>query len=46
MLVDLGREKLRRMIEEQDRTEVLCEFCGQRYPFSREDMTVLLEGSS
>jgi len=43
MLTTIGREKLRRMIAEQDRTEVKCEFCGQRYLFSREELTSRME---
>ncbi len=31
------------MSEKQDRTEVRCEFCGQRYPFSQEELTPLME---
>lgn len=27
------------MSEKQDATDVRCEFCGQRYPFSREEPT-------
>jgi molecular chaperone Hsp33 len=42
-LISLGREKLTRMVKEQDRTDVRCEFCGQRYPFSREELTRLME---
>jgi len=43
VLISLGGEELRRMIEEQDRTDVRCEFCGQRYPFSREELARLME---
>jgi molecular chaperone Hsp33 len=43
MLVSLGHEELSRMIKEQDTTEVSCEFCGQRHPFSGEELTRLME---
>jgi molecular chaperone Hsp33 len=43
MLISLGREKLTRMMKEQDTTDVRCEFCGQRYPFSRQELTRLTE---
>jgi molecular chaperone Hsp33 len=43
VLISLGREQLTRMMKEQDRTEVSCEFCGRRYPFSREALTHLME---
>jgi len=42
-LIFLGRKELSRMIVEQDTTEVRCEFCGQRYPFRREELTGLME---
>jgi redox-regulated HSP33 family molecular chaperone len=31
------------MMKEQDTTDVRCEFCGRRYPFSREKLTRLME---
>lgn len=43
VLISLGGEELSRMIKEQDRTDVRCEFCGQRYPFSREELARLME---
>jgi molecular chaperone Hsp33 len=43
VLISLGREKLTGMMKEQDRTEVRCEFCGQRYLLSREELTHLME---
>lgn len=43
VLIALGREELSRMIAAQDQTEVRCEFCGRRYPFSREELTRLME---
>lgn len=45
VLISLGREKLTRMIAEQDTTHVSCEFCGQRHPFSREELTRLMKES-
>jgi len=43
VLLSLGREELDRMIKEQETTEVGCEFCGRRYPFSRAELAVLLK---
>jgi molecular chaperone Hsp33 len=43
ILFSLGRKELSRMIEGQDRTDVSCEFCDQRYPFSREELAYLIE---
>ncbi len=45
VLISLGREKLTRLIAEQDTTHVSCEFCGQRHPFSREELTRLMKES-
>ena len=39
----LGREELSRMSEKQETTDVRCEFCGRRYPFSGEELTYLME---
>lgn len=44
VLTSLGREELDKMIAAQDTTDVSCEFCGRRYPFSREELTRLMEG--
>lgn len=45
MLISHGREQLTRMMKEHDATEVSCEFCGRRYPLSREELTRLIEES-
>ncbi len=42
-LISLGRKKLTGMMKEQETTEVRCEFCGRRYPFSRDELTRLME---
>ncbi len=42
ILVALGKVELRKMIEEQGRAEVTCEFCRTRYHFSREELENLL----
>jgi molecular chaperone Hsp33 len=43
VLISLGRAALSRMMKEQDTTDVRCEFCGQRHPFSREELMRLME---
>jgi molecular chaperone Hsp33 len=43
VLIALGRAELSRMMKEQETTDVRCEFCRQRYPFSREELTRLME---
>lgn len=37
-LVSLGRQEIESMIEEMGEAEVNCEFCGERYLFTREDL--------
>jgi molecular chaperone Hsp33 len=43
VLISLGRKELNRIIDEQQTTKVRCEFCGQRHPFSREELTRLMK---
>jgi len=42
IFVALGKVELRKMIEEQGRAEVTCEFCRTGYHFSREELENLL----
>jgi molecular chaperone Hsp33 len=42
-LISLGREELSRMIDDLQTTDVRCEFCGRCYPFSRKELTSLME---
>ena len=41
-LIALGRDELRRVLEEQGAAELSCQFCGSVQRFSREDLTALL----
>ncbi len=43
LLVSLGRQEIKDMIEESGGAEVRCHFCGEIYNFSMEDMERLLE---
>jgi molecular chaperone Hsp33 len=43
VLTSLGREELSRTIADQEMTEVSCECCGRRYPFSCDELTRLRE---
>jgi len=46
ILVALGKGELRKMIDEQGKAEVTCEFCRTGYPFSRKELeNLLLEAS-
>ncbi len=42
-LVSLGQEELNSMIEQEEVTEVTCEFCREVYVFSREDLGRLVK---
>ena len=37
-LISLGKEELNRLADEQETTEIVCHFCGTKYPFSAEEM--------
>lgn len=37
-LICLGKEELTSLANEKERTEVVCQFCGERYLFSREEL--------
>lgn len=41
-LISIGRKELVRMIEQQEKAEVKCEFCRQAYTFTREEIKLLL----
>jgi molecular chaperone Hsp33 len=43
VLVSLGREEIAAMIEGEQETEVACEFCRERYIFSRKELERLLK---
>ncbi len=42
ILISLGRDEIRKMIEDRDGAEVRCHFCGEKYSFAGEDLTLLL----
>jgi molecular chaperone Hsp33 len=41
VLISLGADELLRLINEQGEADVTCEFCGSRYPFSKEELEKL-----
>ncbi len=41
-LISLGRTELQKIIDEEERTELTCQFCDKVYHFDREELTVLL----
>ena len=40
-LISLGREELQRLIDEEDSTDVTCQFCDVIYHFDRKDLEEL-----
>jgi len=43
ILISLGNEELKDIIEEDGKAEVVCHFCNTKYYFSKEDLTKLLK---
>lgn len=43
MLVSLGAEEIRKLIDQDEQTEVICHFCNEKYHFDREAMEAILE---
>ncbi|MGH0427373.1 redox-regulated molecular chaperone HslO [Bacillus pretiosus] len=43
VLISLGKIELEQIREEEEETEVHCHFCNERYKFSKEDITNLIE---
>lgn len=41
-LISMGRDELRKMADEQEVSEITCQFCDKVYAFSRETLTELL----
>lgn len=45
-LISLGREELAKMAEEDEVTEVGCQFCGKKYRFDNKDIKNLIKNSN
>ena len=43
VLISLGAQQLREMIEQDGGAEVCCQFCRRRYAFTEQELTALLE---
>lgn len=41
-LIAIGKEELQKIIDEEEKIEIACNFCDKRYEFTREDMKKLL----
>lgn len=44
-LLNLGLEELQSMLEQQGEAETVCQFCGAKYHFTREDIQELIESA-
>ena len=42
-LISVGKEELKKIIEEDGKAEILCNFCNKKYTFSKEDLEQLLK---
>ncbi len=42
-LISIGREELLSLIEEQGEAELTCQFCDNRYLFSKDELKALYE---
>lgn len=45
-LISLGRNELQRIIEEEEQTELTCQFCDKAYQFSRDDLREVLASAT
>lgn len=43
VLLSLGKSELEQIREEEEQTEVHCHFCNEKYRFTKEDLTALIE---
>ena len=41
-LIAIGKEELQKIIDEEEKIEIACNFCDRKYEFTREDMKKLL----
>ena len=42
-LISIGRKELTHMLEEDGEAEIVCDFCGKRYHYTKEDLERLIE---
>lgn len=45
-LISLGKEELLKMADEQDKTEVCCHFCNNKYEFTKKELIKIAEEAS
>ena len=40
----LGKEELQKMMDQDEKTEISCQFCDKKYVYTRSDIKKILEG--
>lgn len=43
VLLSLGKEEINKIIEEDEKAEIICHFCNKKYHFSKEDLQKLMD---
>jgi len=43
LLIGLGKEEIKDMVENQGEAEVICQFCRTKYQYSKEELEKILE---
>jgi molecular chaperone Hsp33 len=43
VLISLGKEEIKSMLEQEGRAEVTCHFCNKKYVFDADDLKKILE---
>lgn len=43
VLLSLGKEEIKNIIEEDEKAEIVCHFCNKKYNFSKEDLQKLID---
>lgn len=43
VLISLGRDELKNIIKEDDKAEIVCHYCSNKYTFTREELEDLIE---
>ena len=44
-LISIGKEELQSLIDEQGAAEMCCQFCNNKYTFSKQELIKLLESA-
>ena len=44
-LVSIGKDELKKIIDEDGKAEIICHFCNKKYNFSKEQLEELLKNA-